>query len=160
MGPSVHIYVFVEKREQTTLDAFVKSFVAPDELGEHRAIKAILVDTTTSWTSPSQDSWLSFNNTAEAFDYGLSHSKSVFSIYLDAKPGLKASHTTITFTSDRHIVFGLSLPLPEGKLNEDERIPMLAKKLMSITDAQVYAYGVDTPPPTNRAEFAALGARF
>lgn len=160
MGPSVLIYAFSEERDQTTLDAFVKNFVAANELGDERVIKSVLLDTTSSWTAPSQDCWLSFKNIAEAFDYGLNHPTAAFSIYLDAKLGLKATHTTITFTTDRHIVFGLSMPLPDVKLSEDERIPTLAKKLMTTTEAQVYVVGVEIPPPTNRAEFAALGVRF
>lgn len=160
MGPGVQIFAFCEQRDLESLEAFTRSFVSPDELRSEREIKAILMDDSLSWLTASRDQWLSFKNVAEAFDYGIQHTKAAFTFYLDAKKGLKATHTLVTFTSDNHIVFGLALPLSSGNLAEDERIPVMARKLMSITRAGSYTFGVDLAPPINRAEYAALGAHF
>jgi hypothetical protein len=156
--PGVHVFAFSEHRDEATLEAFAKTFVAVAEMGPERPVKAILLDDSTDWRAPTNDQWVEFDNVREAFSYGLANPTASFTMYLDAKKGAKATHTLITFTKDRNVVFGLSLPLPESKVSEDGRIPLVARKLMAVTKAPFYTFGVDAPPPINRGEFAAMGA--
>ena len=160
VGPGVQIFAFCEQRDHEALEAFAKTFVAPEELREERPIKAILLEGSVSWLATPLDQWLTFKNVAEAFDYGVEHRQAAFTFYLDAKKGLKATHTMVTFTLDKHIVFGLALPLGSANLAEDERIIVMARKLLAATRAGSYAFGVDLAPPVNRAEYAAMGAHF